>query len=94
MRDHEYQVQALPLQAGDRLMFLTDGMLERNAASVDIRALMVEGAQLHPREAVQHVVLALLKAAGGELKDDATAMCVDWHGGPPRERDTDSGANQ
>ena len=41
---------------------------------------------MHPREAVQHVVLALLKAADGELKDDATAMCVDWHGGPPRER--------
>ena len=55
---------------------------------------MVEGAQLHPREAVQHVVLALLKAADGKLKDDATAMCVDWHGGPPQERDTDSGANQ
>ncbi len=94
VRGHRYQVQELPLQPGDRLMFLTDGMLERNAASVDIRALMVEGADLHPREAVQHVVLALLKAADGELKDDATAMCVDWHGGPPRERETDSGANQ
>jgi serine phosphatase RsbU (regulator of sigma subunit) len=86
-------VQPLPLQAGDRLMFLTDGMLERNAANVDIRALMIEGAQMHPREAVQHVVLALLEAAGGNLKDDATAMCVDWHGGPPRERASDGGAN-
>jgi hypothetical protein len=61
--------------ARDRLMFLADGMLERNAASVDIRSLMVEGAQMHPREAVQHVVLALLEAANGELKDDATARC-------------------
>jgi serine phosphatase RsbU (regulator of sigma subunit) len=94
VRDQAYRVQALPLQAGDRLLFLTDGMLERNAASVDIRALMVEGADLHPREAVQHVVLALLNAANTELKDDATAMCVDWHGGPPRERATDPGANQ
>ena len=94
VRGHAYQVQTLPLRPGDRLMFVTDGMLERNAASVDIRGLMVEGAELHPREAVQHVVLALLKAAEGELKDDATAMCVDWHGGPPRERSTDSGANQ
>ena len=93
-RDHRYRVQPLPLQAGDRLMFLTDGMRERNAASVDIRALMVEGARLHPREAVQHVVLALLEATGGELRDDATAMCVDWHGGPPRERATDSGADR
>ena len=93
-RDHQYRVQPLPLQAGDRLMFLTDGMLERNAASVDIRTLMVEGAHMHPREAVQHVVLALLEAADGELRDDATAMCVDWHGGPPRERATDSGADR
>lgn len=67
---------------------------QRNAASVDIRALMVEGAEMHPREAVQHVVLARLKASDGELKDDATAMCVDWHGGPPRERETDSGADR
>ena len=88
-----YRVQPLPLEPGDRLMFLTDGMRERNAASVDIRTLMVEGAQMHPREAVQHVVLALLAAADGELKDDATAMCVDWHGGPPRERASDGGAN-
>ena len=91
--DHQFRVQALPLQAGDRLMFLTDGMLERNAANVDIRALMVEGALMHPREAVQHVVLALLAATKGELRDDATAMCVDWHGGPPRDRTTDAGAN-
>jgi serine phosphatase RsbU (regulator of sigma subunit) len=93
VRDHRYRVQPLPLARGDRLMFLTDGMLERNAALVDIRTLMIEGADMHPREAVQHVVLALLKAADGELRDDATAMCVDWHGGPPRDRATDSGAN-
>ena len=55
---------------------------------------MIEGAQMHPREAVQHVVLALLKAADGELKDDATAMCVDWHGGPPRARASDAGADR
>jgi serine phosphatase RsbU (regulator of sigma subunit) len=93
VRGHPYRVQPLPLRPGDRLMFLTDGMLERNAANVDMRALMIEGAELHPREAVQHVVLALLEAADGELKDDATAMCVDWHGGPPGDRVTDSGAN-
>jgi serine phosphatase RsbU (regulator of sigma subunit) len=93
VRDHAFRVQSLPLQPGDRLMFLTDGMLERNAADVDIRTLMIEGAQMHPREAVQHVVLALLKATDGKLKDDATAMCVDWHGGPPRERASEGGSN-
>jgi serine phosphatase RsbU (regulator of sigma subunit) len=90
---HEYQVQPLPLQPGDRLVFLTDGMLERNAANVDLEALLAAGAELHPREAVQHLVQTIREAAGGELKDDAAAMCLDWHGGPPRERTTNSGAD-
>jgi serine phosphatase RsbU (regulator of sigma subunit) len=90
---HEYRVQPLPLMPGDRLMFLTDGMLERNVADVDLDALLVAGAEMHPREAVQHVVQAILEAAGGELKDDAAALCLDWHGGPPRERTTNSGAD-
>ena len=74
-------------------MLITDGVLERNASILNLEALMIEGAAMHPREAVQHVVLALLHPTDGRLKDDATAMCVDWHGGPPRERTTDSGAN-
>ncbi len=90
---HEYRVQQLLLQAGDRFMFFTDGVLERNASTLNLEALMIEGADMHPREAVQHVVLALLHATDGKLKDDAAAMCVDWHGGPPRERNTDSGSN-
>src|SRR3954469_8980912 len=90
---HEYQVQPLPLMPGDRLMFLTDGMLERNVADVDLDALLVAGAEIHPREAVQHVVQTILEAAGGELKDDAAALCLDWHGGPPRDRTTNSGAD-
>ncbi len=76
----EYRVQQLPLEAGDRLMFITDGLLERNASSLNLEALMIEGAEMHPREAVQHVVLAVLQATEGRLKDDATALCVDWRG--------------
>jgi len=34
--------QKLALEAGDRLIFLTDGMLERNAGSLDVPALMRE----------------------------------------------------
>jgi serine phosphatase RsbU (regulator of sigma subunit) len=90
---HEYRVQPLPLVPGDRLMFLTDGMLERNADSIDIAAVVAGGGEMHPREAVQDLVQAILDATGGELKDDATAMCLDWHGGPLQERTTDSGAN-
>jgi serine phosphatase RsbU (regulator of sigma subunit) len=74
-------------------MFLTDGILERNAAAADIAQLVAAGGAMHPREAVQHLVQAVLEATGGELADDATVMCLDWHGRRPRERTSDSGAN-
>jgi serine phosphatase RsbU (regulator of sigma subunit) len=93
MPGHEYEVQVLPLEPGDRLMFITDGMVERNVSSADFAALLAAGAELHPREAVQRLVQQILEAAGGELQDDAAAMCLDWHGGPPRSRTTDSGAD-
>jgi serine phosphatase RsbU (regulator of sigma subunit) len=90
---HEYRVQALPLEPGDRIMFLTDGMLERNAESVDIAAVLTAGRQMHPRETVQHLSQVILQATDGRLSDDATALCFDWHGGPSHQRTTDSGAD-
>ena len=92
--EHEYRVQPLALVPGDRLVFLTDGLLERNAASLDIEVLVAQGAEMHPREAVQHLIKAVLKGAAGQLRDDATVMCLDWHGGPPRLRISDSGADR
>src|SRR4029453_5050451 len=89
-----YRVQALPLEVGDRLMFVTDGMLERDAAGMSIAAILTEGAGMHAREAVQHLTQAVLQTSGGQLRDDATALCLDWHGGPPRDRDATSGANR
>jgi serine phosphatase RsbU (regulator of sigma subunit) len=94
VQDFAYRVQPLPLEPGDRLVFLTDGMTERNADPVDIEALVAEGGGLHPREAVQALTRAVLEATDGELKDDATVMCLDWHGGRPRERSTDAGADE
>jgi serine/threonine protein phosphatase PrpC len=84
-----YRVLPLPLAPGDRLVFLTDGLLDRNASSLDIAALVTEGAQMHPREAVQHLVKDVLDQTEGQRKDDATVMCLDWHGGPPRSRISD-----
>jgi Stage II sporulation protein E (SpoIIE) len=89
-----YRVQALPLEVGDRLMFVTDGMLERDAAGLNIAAILNAGIDMHPREAVQHLTQSVLQASGGQLRDDATALCLDWHGGPPRDRDATSGANR
>lgn len=89
-----YRVEELPLQAGDRLVFLTDGMLERNASAVDVPSVLDATRHLHPREAVQELTRAVVQACGGELRDDATVLCLDWHGGPPRERDASAGADR
>jgi serine phosphatase RsbU (regulator of sigma subunit) len=89
-----YRVQALPLEVGDRLIFVTDGMLERDAAGMNIAAILTAGIDMHAREAVQHLTHAVLQASGGQLRDDATALCLDWHGGPLRDREATSGANR
>ena len=43
-------------------------------------------AHLHPREAIQYLTHAVLDAVDGELRDDATSLCLDWHGGVQGER--------
>jgi serine phosphatase RsbU (regulator of sigma subunit) len=90
----EYRVQELSLKAGDRLLFVTDGILERNASVVDVESLMVACRHLHPREAVQELTRAIVHACGGELRDDATVLCFDWHGGPPRDRESSAGTDR
>jgi serine phosphatase RsbU (regulator of sigma subunit) len=91
--EHSYQVQPLPLAQGDRLVFLTDGLGEQNGPDIDIQALVAQSTKMHPREAVQHIIQAVLHATQGQLKDDATVMCLDWHIEPDRLRTSDSGAN-
>lgn len=75
-----YRVQELDLRPGDRLVILTDGMLEREAANVDLPDMMRTTRHLHPREAALALTTAVLDACGGQVEDDATVMCLDWHG--------------
>ena len=76
------------LSPGDRLVLLTDGMLERNAVGVDFPGAIAETRALHPREAVRALADRVLQATGNNLADDATVLCLDWHGGHDLQRTT------
>lgn len=75
-----YRTTRRTLEPGDRLVFVTDGMLERNAAQLDMPAAIISTRQMHPREATRHLADQVLLATGGSLSDDATLMLLDWHG--------------
>ncbi|ROQ60073.1 stage II sporulation protein E [Streptomyces sp. 840.1] len=90
---HTYTVQELDLQAGDRLIMLTDGMLERSAADLDLPALIESTQDLHPREAARVLIEHVVHAHDGLLHDDATVMCLDWYGTKSTRRDADHGAD-
>ncbi|MFF8534351.1 PP2C family protein-serine/threonine phosphatase [Streptomyces sp. SAS_267] len=90
---HTYRVQSLDLRPGDRLVMLTDGMLERNAKTLDLSDMIVRSRALHPREAARALIGAIVDAGHGHLEDDATVMCLDWYGTGYSQRDADTGAD-
>ncbi|MBB3678582.1 serine phosphatase RsbU (regulator of sigma subunit) [Modestobacter versicolor] len=92
--ERPFRLQEFPLRPGDRVVFVTDGMQERNAAELDVAAALADSAALHPREVVHALGTAVMRATGGQLRDDATVVCLDWYGGPPRPRASDSGAGR
>ena len=88
-----YRSTRLTLEPGDRVILLTDGMLERHAAGVDLPRAILDTRSLHPREAVRALADRVLEATGHQLSDDATVLCLDWHGGHGRDREVVHGAD-
>ncbi|MDP9419547.1 MAG: serine/threonine-protein phosphatase [Actinomycetota bacterium] len=90
---HEYDTLTVQLEPGDRLLFVTDGFLERNAIDVGVPSIMEASAKRHPREVVRELASNVLEATGHNLRDDATVLCIDWYG-PAGERAATGGASR
>lgn len=88
-----YRSSTVVLEPGDRVVLVTDGMLERQAEGLDLREEIAATRHLHSRETVRALADRVLEAAGGTLRDDATVLCIDWHGGHGRDRNSLFGAD-
>jgi len=77
--------QRFRLRPDDRLLLLTDGITEahpRGGPPFSTRRtaeLLAASAHQSPAEFVRHLTRAVIDHRGGELTDDATAVCLDWH---------------
>jgi serine phosphatase RsbU (regulator of sigma subunit) len=91
--DTEYRSTNLVLEPGDRLVLVTDGMLERGAAILDLTAEVSRSRALHPREATRRLTDMVLETCGPTLADDATLLVLDWYGGHGSGRGTVAGAS-
>ncbi len=80
-----YEEHELTLETGDRLLIVSDGVLEARSAEngEEYGQQRLEGALLatrtsSPAETVRQMVRLLQTYQDGEPRDDATILCLDW----------------
>ncbi|SDC75056.1 Stage II sporulation protein E (SpoIIE) [Geodermatophilus telluris] len=86
------EVHTVALEPGDRVLFLTDGVVEERLEGGEqfgearLRELLEQTARegLAAPETVRRLSHALMAARSGRTSDDATLLLVEWKG-PPRD---------
>jgi hypothetical protein len=80
-----YPAHPIAIESGDRLLLFTDGITEahrrgeREFGYVRLAALLADHQELAPPELVRHITGAVTESCNGEISDDATVVCLDWH---------------
>ncbi|WBC17965.1 PP2C family protein-serine/threonine phosphatase [Micromonospora sp. WMMA1998] len=82
-----YDVQEFPLEPGDRLFVVSDGVYaaepgEQEPYGVRAMARSMRSTRLQPATEAVGTVMRELHAyhADADLRDDAVVVCLDWHG--------------
>jgi serine phosphatase RsbU (regulator of sigma subunit) len=81
-----YRVQPLRLEPGDRLVLLSDGVLEaapEGGAAYGagrLEEVLRASQELAPFEVARLVVQEVIAHRAGDLADDLTVVCLDWRG--------------
>lgn len=88
-----YAAEQVQLEPGDRYVFVSDGVLEAAPEGEETRrgeefgeqrlqGVVLATAEQPPHEAVRILLRAVGDYQQGALHDDATVLCLDWHGPP------------
>jgi serine phosphatase RsbU (regulator of sigma subunit) len=81
-----YHVQQLTLEPGDRLVLLSDGVLEAAPeggpafGTARLEGLLRSSRELAPYEVARRLVRQVIAHRAGALADDVTVVCLDWRG--------------